>query len=248
MSVLILKPVGQSQLFQEAFESVGERVLCLSLLSLVSLSFDPAEFKNFEQILESERIVVTSANVIPVLQDWLVQSGLNYPSDPARWCTMGEGTAQALKVNLNIVGAHAPSEGVGSEALFKLPIWEQVDQVGFLKGQGGRTWLIDQLNHQGIRTLSADLYHRVWLSPNLQEWKILKNWIFEKELRAIIATSGEILERFVGQARSKLELNLLFKVPIMVPGKRLESKARALGFEHVVVTQTPAASDFLRHF
>lgn len=98
-----------------------------------------------------------------------------------------------------------------------------------IKGVGGRTTLQDWLRSRNRTVVEWDVYRRVSLDPAISG----------ENIDAIVAGSGDGL-RVVRQ--------LWFahggdaRVPLLVPSERVADLAKAMGFEHVVVTTGAGSS------
>ena len=139
---------------------------------------------------------------------------------------IGPSTASVLKQH-NIEAGFARESN--SEALAALSEFQAVSGQNFLiiKGEGGRSYLKDTLENRGACIKEMCLYRRNKLIYPANK---LDQTVCQHKINVIVITSGQILENFLDQ----IELSLLTRVTLLVPGTRIMAMAKQYGCPNVV--------------
>ncbi|MCJ8170514.1 uroporphyrinogen-III synthase [Atopomonas sediminilitoris] len=155
------------------------------------------------------------------------------PPHAQLWACVGPGTAQILH-DYGLDTA-SPEAGRDSEALWALPAVQHALQrpdarVLIVRGEGGRDWLTQQLDSQGIAWDSLALYRRV--CPSVGSAELLSH-LAAGAINGIVLSSAaglDNLQHIAGEHWSQV-----LRLPLLVPSARVAEQARALGAPHVVV-------------
>ncbi|GHE20995.1 uroporphyrinogen-III synthase [Halomonas urumqiensis] len=235
--VLITRPGSRGEALASAIESHGYAVQRLEVMRLERLPESAEQRAVWLDYDHFRRVVVISPFAAECLADALDRY---WPQLPVGidYYAVGGATAATLNETLG-VKVHLPPEAAGeesSEALLRLASLSALDQqrVLLVAGEGGRPLLADTLAERGANLTRLAVYRRQPLDPE----PAMQQRLAQGEYRALVASSGEILEHL---ARWCTEAAL--NQPLIVSSARLATLAGKLGFRAPVVASgaTPAA-------
>lgn len=235
--VLICRPGERGDALASALREHGAEVAQLDVMQLESLPEDPAQRAIWLDIDQYHKIVVVSPFAAYCLSEVLdrywpqLPVGIDYYS-------VGRSTANTLFDQLG-VRVHTPLPESGedtSEALLTLASLKTLtnQRILLIAGVGGRTLLADTLEARGARVTRVAVYQRVYRPPSAG----MQQRLSSGDYRALIATSGELLE-YLAKWCGQVALNQ----PLIVSSHRLATLAGKLGFCDLKVASgaTPAA-------
>ncbi|MGL5405106.1 MAG: uroporphyrinogen-III synthase, partial [Acinetobacter sp.] len=155
------RPEDRAVNLTQALLEVGHQVLNLPLLELVAEPFSGHLRELYQQLEQVQVIVVVSPTAVDVGMQYLQQQKISLDQlKHVQWIAVGQATAQALaKFDID---SHIP-EVENSEGMLELPILNQqvhLDKVAFWRGLGGRQFMMQQLQQQGVEILNFVLYRR----------------------------------------------------------------------------------------
>ncbi|WP_404472194.1 uroporphyrinogen-III synthase [Vreelandella venusta] len=235
--VLICRPGERGAALAAALRAQGARVESLDVMQLEALPETPAQRRIWLDIDQYHKIVVVSPFAADCLSDALDRYWPQLPVGIDYYC-VGSATAETL-YNLLGVRVHIPSPARGedtSEALLALASLKTLphQRVLLVAGEGGRTLLTETLTARGAHVTRVEVYRRVYQPPSAAMQQHLKSG----DYRALIATSGELLEHLAKWC-NQAALNQ----PLIVSSHRLATLAGKLGFCDLKVASgaTPAA-------
>lgn len=107
---------------------------------------------------------------------------------------VGQGSRRALERYLGRT-VIAPDDGNDSEAVLRLPVWDSLPEgarVLFVRGHGGRDFLMNALQEKGFRTEVAEVYFRRHKPLNFQNFQA-------KNITAAYITSTELVQSLFAQ-------------------------------------------------
>ncbi|MDR0071949.1 uroporphyrinogen-III synthase, partial [Acinetobacter sp. 11520] len=155
------RPDSRAAELTEALQNEGYQVESLPLLELVAKPFSEHLLQLYQQLIRAQAIVVVSPTAVEVGVEYLVKSGLKISDlKHIQWIAVGQATANCL--NEYGIQAHIPDVET-SEGMLNLPILHNMQQTGsvaFWRGEGGRQFMMETLQQQGIQILNFVLYHR----------------------------------------------------------------------------------------
>ena len=155
------RPDSRAAELTDALQSKGYQVESLPLLELVAKPFSEHLLQLYQQLVKAQAIVVVSPTAVDVGMKYLAQSGLKLADlKHIQWIAVGQATANCL--NECGIEAHIPDVET-SEGMLNLPILHNMKQAGnvaFWRGEGGRQFMMETLQQQGIQILNFVLYHR----------------------------------------------------------------------------------------
>lgn len=155
------RPEDRASTLTQALQEVGYQVETLPLLELVAEPFLESLQQLYQQLEQVQVIVVVSPTAVEVGMRYLQQAGISLDQlKHVQWIAVGQATAQAL-AKLSVL-SHVP-EVESSEGMLDLPILKQqqhLKKIAFWRGFGGRQFMMQQLQHQGVEILNFVLYSR----------------------------------------------------------------------------------------
>ncbi|HBU87813.1 uroporphyrinogen-III synthase [Acinetobacter oleivorans] len=188
------RPDSRAAELTDALQNEGYQVESLSLLELVAKPFSEHLLQLYQQLVKAQAIVVVSPTAVDVGMQYLMQSGLKLDDlTHIQWIAVGQATANRL--HEYGVDAHIPDVET-SEGMLNLPILHNMKQAGsvaFWRGEGGRQFMMDTLQQQGIQILNFVLYHRQCPQDSYSTFKHLtqnSNYNLEKWLVLITSEAS----------------------------------------------------------
>jgi uroporphyrinogen-III synthase len=155
------RPDDRASVLTQALREVGYQVEALPLLELVAEPFSETLQQLYSELVETQVIVVVSPTAVDIGMRYLQQAGIQLDQlQHIQWIAVGQTTAQAL-ARLKIQ-SYVP-EVETSEGMLALPILKQqadLTKIAFWRGLGGRQFMMQQLQQQGVEILNFVLYHR----------------------------------------------------------------------------------------
>lgn len=107
---------------------------------------------------------------------------------------VGQGSRRALERYLGRT-VIAPHDGNDSEAVLRLPVWDGLREGGrvlFVRGHGGRDFLMRRLREKGLQTELAEVYFRRHNPLNFQNFQ-------SENITAAYITSTELVQSLFAQ-------------------------------------------------
>ncbi len=149
------RPDSRAAELTEVLQNEGCQVESLPLLELVAKPFFEHLLQLYQQLVKAQAIVVVSPTAVDVGMKYLLQSGLKLSDlKHIQWIAVGQSTANCL--NGYGIEAHIPDVET-SEGMLNLPILHNMKQAGsvaFWRGEGGRQFMMETLQQQGIQILN----------------------------------------------------------------------------------------------
>lgn len=155
------RPQNRALTLTKALIEAGYQVEALPLLELVAEPFSKALQQLYQQLNDTQIIVVVSPTAVEVGMHYLQLADMQLEQlKHIQWVAVGQATAQAL-AHYGIE-SHIP-EVENSEGMLDLPILTQqnhLKKIAFWRGLGGRQFMMQQLQQQGVVLLNFVLYQR----------------------------------------------------------------------------------------
>lgn len=240
--VLVTRPAGQADAFQEVLAEAGACPLHYPALAILPLSPDddsPEARAARACMLDADRFdtaIFVSTNAVEAGLAWMEHFWPQWPQG-LRCIAIGAATARALAAHG--LFALAPGEAENTEALLTLPELQHMAgrRVMIVRGVGGRAAMAQALRDRGAEVRFCEVYRRALPTgaPPLGEW------LARERVQCLTAASGETLENMVTLAADAP--GRLLALPVVVPGARVVALARDLGFCRVLeaVNASPGA-------
>ncbi len=212
MLFLNTRPSPRAQELTDVLQQHGVRTFHLPLLELVEQDLDATLIQLYQQLAQVDVIVVVSPTAVQVGMRYLTQLKLNLPQ--VKWIAVGEKTALELKKY--DIDAQVP-ELETSEGMLQIPYLKQLltgSKIAFWRGEGGRQFMMQHLQQQGMQILNFVLYKRCCPTRTIEQISTLQLTL-QQDLIQILITSE-------ASWRNWLTLNIhLNQVEYLVLGDRL---------------------------
>lgn len=155
------RPIDRAQALTQCLSQSGFEVLDLPLLELKPRPLTQLLKQLYSQLQHTQCIVVVSPTAVQVGMQYLQQAGiLTSQIKHIQWIAVGKKTAEALAEYQ--ISSHVP-EVETSEGMLSLPIFNQlqdITQIAFWRGKGGRQFMMQQCTERHIKVLNFVLYER----------------------------------------------------------------------------------------
>lgn len=226
LGVLVTRPAHQCDYLCGLIEAAGGRPVRFPALEIR----EPADPDRAKDLLAQpwDWLVFVSANAVE--HAFRLASGL--PSG-AKIGAVGQATADALAEAGRPVDL-VPEGSFDSEALLASEAMTRVARrrILIVRGEGGRALLGDTLTERGATVAYAEVYRRA--CPDLDPAPLLARW--ERDIQAVVATSGEILDNLLGML-GETGRDQLLGTSLVVVSPRMAERAAQLGFRRIAVAE-----------
>ncbi len=235
--VWVTRPEGQADALLTALEGDGWLTTHLPLLHIEPL--DPLPGEERQRVLDLdlyEHLIFVSANAARIGLERISDYWPQLPTRQQYWA-VGESTALVLEgVGLTVT---RPTLDMSSEGLLALAGLQNVQdqRILIVRGQGGRQLISETLSARGARVSSLSCYRR---APVVYDATVVCGLAAEQRPDVITVSSGEGLDLLSGLLQP-LEHTNLAAITLLVPSPRVAERARALGWQHIELTDN--ASD-----
>ena len=159
--MLIVRPSARAAEDVETCLNAGWRA---EVLSPVEIEADAAGLELLsEQYARADAVFWVSPTAIETAVPYL-----NLSDGIKIHIAVGQGSRRALERYLGRT-VIAPHDGNDSEAVLRLPVWDGLREGGrvlFVRGHGGRDFLMRRLREKGLQTELAEVYFRRPLEPD----------------------------------------------------------------------------------
>ena len=186
-TMLIVRPSARAAEDIETCLNAGWRA---EVLSPVEIEADVAGLELLsEQYARADAVFWVSPTAIETAVPYL-----NLSDGIKIHIAVGQGSRRALERCLGRT-VIAPDDGNDSEAVLRLPVWNSLPEgarVLFVRGHGGRDFLMNALQEKGFRTEVAEVYFRRHNPLNFQNFQ-------SKNITAAYITSTELVQSLFAQ-------------------------------------------------
>lgn len=155
------RPTERAQPLSDAMRVASFAVLELPLLELIAVPFQGALADLYTQLKQTQVIVVVSPTAVEIGFNYLKQAGWKLDQlQHIRWIAVGQATATSLRRH-GVINMSVP-EVETSEGMLSLPVLAdlELDCIAFWRGEGGRQFMMQQLQQAGVFVLNFVLYRR----------------------------------------------------------------------------------------
>jgi uroporphyrinogen-III synthase len=144
----------------------------------------------FMQSLAQNVVLWVSPSAVHIAAKYIAHS------DNLLHVAVGASTARALTA-YGFKQIIYPFDGHDSEAVLRLPLWQQQKgRLLLIRGVGGRDLLIDQLRQQGWQIEVAEVYQRL---PQPINWSVLTQQAQHGSLKAVYMTTSSAVQAWFTQ-------------------------------------------------
>lgn len=187
LTMLIVRPSARAAEDVETCLNAGWRA---EVLSPVKIEADAAGLELLsEQYARADAVFWVSPTAIETAVPYL-----NLSDGIKIHIAVGQGSCRALERYLGRT-VIAPHDGNDSEAVLRLPVWNSLPEgarVLFVRGHGGRDFLMNALQEKGFRTEVAEVYFRRHKPLNFQNFQA-------ENITAAYITSTELVQSLFAQ-------------------------------------------------
>jgi uroporphyrinogen-III synthase len=241
LTVLVSRPAGLADKLIEALRIHGAESVHVPLLEIVPNQSPQAEeliAQRIQQLGEYQHVIFVSINAVQYAFSWL--SRLLPDFEPGQQIFYGIGNASCAAIREHGVEAVGPQTSIDSEGLLALPQLQHPEgqRVLIFRGVGGREYLAQQLRLRGAEVDYCEVYQRC---PPAYKPGYIAGLVEDKNVRAIIATSGEALENLLALLSEQEATRIRHDTAVVTPGERVAGLARQNGFERVIVAENAGA-------
>ena len=226
-TILLTRPLGQSEKLKEQINAAGGRVLQLPSLEIKAIADSAAARQLLTNLTGFDIIVFVSRNAVKYACE--LMPDIVGRAHGKTLLAVGSGTNEEL-LNAGFAEAIFTSCNSGSEALLEMTELQQANvlnrKILIVRGQGGRELLGDNLLERGAKVQYAELYRRT--KPQIDADIVSKIWQQEKP-DAVVITSAEGLNNLLALTATK-ERPIFLNTNLVVISQRLRSIADSLGF------------------
>ena len=186
-TMLIIRPSARAAEDVETCLNAGWRA---EVLSPVEIEADAAGLELLsEQYARADAVFWVSPTAIETAVPYLdLSDGIKIHH------AVGQGSRRALERYLGRT-VIAPHDGNDSEAVLRLPVWDGLREGGrvlFVRGHGGRDFLMRRLREKGLQTELAEIYFRRHNPLNFQNFQA-------ENITAAYITSTELVQSLFAQ-------------------------------------------------
>ena len=186
-TMLIVRPSARAAEDVETCLNAGWRV---EVLSPVEIEADAAGLELLsEQYAHADAVFWVSPTAIETAVPYL-----NLSDGIKIHITVGQGSRRTLERYLGST-VIVPHDGNDSEAVLRLPVWDGLREGGrvlFVRGHGGRDFLMRRLREKGLQTELAEVYFRRHNPLNFQNFQA-------ENITAAYITSTELVQSLFAQ-------------------------------------------------
>ncbi len=237
MAVLVTRPDEQGKELCQQLESIGIAALHHPLINIEAGSDLPQLIPDLQQ---SDTVIAVSQHAV-TLSDQFLRNQQSFWPTSIRYLAVGQKTAHLLsKATGQPVNYPQVSD---SEHLLELTELQSVagQNIIILRGNGGRELIYDTLAERGASVYYKEVYQRANLPFNgslcVEKWQ-------QAQIDTLIITSSHQLTFFISQL-DETYLKWALPLILVVPSERIARDAKALGFEHILISQSASNPDLV---
>ncbi len=185
------RPVERRDTLSKRMLASGFDVFELPLLALSALDYSKTLEKLYQQLSDTQLIVVVSPFAVEVGMRYLQKSGISIQDlDHIKWVAVGQTTQKALLAYG--IESHIP-EVETSEGMLDLDIFKQqeLEKVAFWRGEGGRQFMMQHLIDRGVEVLNFLLYQRHCPESSVVDFPVLKSKIEQTHDGIVMCITSE---------------------------------------------------------
>lgn len=186
--MLIVRPSGRAK---DDVETCRRAEWQAEVLSPIEIETDKASLKRLpEMYARADAVFWVSPTAVETAVPYL-----NLSDGIKMHISVGQGSRRALERCLGRTVIAPPDDGNDSEAVLRLPVWNSLPEgarVLFVRGHGGRDFLMNALQEKGFRTEVAEVYFRRHKPLNFQNFQT-------ENIAAAYITSAELVQSLFAQ-------------------------------------------------
>lgn len=227
-TLIITKPDRQQARWHDGLSAAGYEAIALPLLTTETLDETPEQRQIWLNLDQFHGVIVVSPAAAEILATRL---DTYWPQPPVgiQWLCNGSGTAEVLRAAVG-TEVQFPRFGNRAEDVLALPVTQAVQDQRWLivAGEGGREVTQPELTERGARVTRVEVYRRLPVAlPESEQQQLNRSDVM------IQISSLAALECLTSHATMVTKHN----TPLLISSPRLESAARSLGWQRLVMAQ-----------
>lgn len=221
--VLVVRPQAQAVSLINFCQQQGWHVELFSSMDVRFLAHEPEDVQ--QRLNATDVAFWVSSNAIVCAHELRI-------NPPLHNVCVGQATLRSFYQFFPQSVAIAPENGIDSEAVLRMPIWQDssLRHIMVLNGEGGREWLTHQLLAMGKSVQTLPLYQRV---SQLVDWERFRQ-LNQRYQCVLCVYSSEavrnLFEQVPADLRSPLQSLLYFTIH-----ERIANQLQAFGVTRVVI-------------
>lgn len=232
LNIMVTRPSPQGVSLCEMLRQQGANPIFFPAVEIASLTESSAFIDSIRQLHLFNWLIFISPQAVLQTAKCIHKYWPSFPKH-VKIAALGEGTALTLQKAHLPVHIYPPHQW-DSEGLLALQAFQHVSQqkIAFIRGEGGRTFLADELTKRGAVLSHIIAYRRCLPKIDVQPYLNLLN---KKKIDIIISTSSDILQNLtllLGNAGSEL-----YRVRLIVISSRMMALAKKLGFHTILLAK-----------
>ncbi|WP_338560224.1 uroporphyrinogen-III synthase [Acinetobacter sp. KS-LM10] len=176
------RPPDRAKALTQCLEQADFNVIELPVLALRAKPFDETLRLNYQALPDASMIVVVSPTAVDIGMRYLQLAGLDICAlRHIQWVAVGKTTAAAL-AQYGVESAIPEVET--SEGMLSLSIFNTlngIENIAFWRGEGGRQFMMQELQSKDISILNFVLYERYCPEQTIQKFPEISAYLIEKE-------------------------------------------------------------------
>ena len=237
LHILITRPQAQAVLWADQLRKLGAVITCSPMLLIKPLNDETSKQRIRNRISDLDKyqkIIFISQNAVNFGFEWIDQYWPQLPIDQ-KLLAIGSTTASLLEKKLSQWGGNIgfPLQAMNSEALLALPALQfvQDEKILICRGQGGRTYLAESLEHRGAQVDSCELYQRC--APTEVKVEHIQQFKNSRLKPVITVCSGETLNNLCVTLPEN-DLPWFKQQALLVPSERVAQQSEKLHFKQII--------------
>lgn len=176
------RPPDRAKALTQCLQQADFNVIELPVLALRAKPFDETLRLNYQVLPDASMIVVVSPTAVDIGMRYLQLAGLDICAlRHIQWVAVGKTTAAAL-AQYGVESAIPEVET--SEGMLSLPIFNTlngIENIAFWRGEGGRQFMMQELQSKDISILNFVLYERYCPEQTIQRFPEISAYLIENE-------------------------------------------------------------------
>ncbi|VAW65766.1 Uroporphyrinogen-III synthase [hydrothermal vent metagenome] len=239
--ILVTRPAHQAAGMLQQLEQRAAKPLAFASIEISAIEPDLLLKQRFNGLHEYDWLIFVSANAVEYAALQLDRLKIQAETIKNEIAVIGRAT-QAVAEKAGFKVTLALKKGFNSEALLQHPAFQAAqlrgEKILIIRGVGGLAHLGDTLLLRGAKVDYAEVYRRAVPQQDvgIKRQQLSHNWS-EMQINAITVTSNESLQNLYDMLGVPGREAML-KTCLIVPSRRCQQLAQALGYQEVVVAES----------
>jgi uroporphyrinogen-III synthase len=233
INVLVTRPQHQSAGLCDKLSDKGFQPICFPVIDIQPIANPQAALQKLQHISAVDYLIFVSANAVFQTNELLKKQ---WPKIAGQIVAIGPKTAEAL-TRIGLPANIVATKPFNSEQLLEHLPQKFSGQTGLIiKGEGGRTFLAEQLKENGLQISTVDVYTRAKPSGNTLNPNLL--------LHYITITSQLALDNLFELLPSQSTI-IKNTSTFVVFSPRIANYAKKLGCQHILISSDASDSSLV---